>query len=114
MHMPFAFGLIGSGCVDLIETQVLELKKPEETFVFDNIVEDAAPSLLRHFSAPVELQYEYTNAQLALLWQCDSDPFARYEAGQRLMVNMIGVIAKDMVFEKPFSVPQLLIDTVKK
>jgi aminopeptidase N len=113
LHMPFAFGLIGSDCKDVFETKILDIKKPEETFVFDNIAENAAPSLLRHFSAPVELQYDYTNEQLALLFQCDSDPFARYEAGQRLLVNMIHAVAKDMVFDKPVSVPALLIHTFK-
>ncbi|MCX7125061.1 MAG: aminopeptidase N, partial [Gammaproteobacteria bacterium] len=113
-HMPFSFGLIGSNCKDVFQTKILEIKKPEETFVFDNIEEDAAPSLLRHFSAPVALQYDYTNLQLALLFQCDSDPFARFEAGQRLLVNMIHAVAKDMMLDKPVSVPSLLIETFEK
>ncbi|MDP1574482.1 MAG: aminopeptidase N [Coxiellaceae bacterium] len=114
LHMPFSFGLIGSHCEDLFETKILEIKKSEETFVFEHIPEDAAPSLLRHFSAPVELQYNYTNEQLALLFQCDSDPFARFEAGQRLLVNMVQSVAKDMMFDKPVSAPPLLIETFKK
>src|SRR3990167_4463045 len=114
LHIPFALGLIGKNCTDLIGTKVVEIKKPEETFVFDNIAENAAPSLLRHFSAPVELQYEYTNEELALLWQCDTDPFARFEAGQRLMVNLVHEITQAILFDKPYTAPDILVETVGK
>lgn len=114
LHMPFSFGLIGTHCEDLFDTKMLEIKKAEEVFVFENIPAGAAPSLLRHFSAPVELQYDYKNEELALLLQCDSDAFARFEAGQRLLVNMIRAVAKDKLFGKPIQIPGLLIDTFKK
>ena len=42
------------------------------------------PSLLRDFSAPVILEYDYTDAELLHLFSHDSDPFNRWEAGQRL------------------------------
>ncbi|HLB56378.1 MAG TPA: aminopeptidase N [Coxiellaceae bacterium] len=125
MHMPFAIGLVGADCVDLDlqlqgeneitkGTKILELKKPEETFTFINMKEDPTPSLLRHFSAPVELQYNYTNEQLALLLQCDSDAFCRWEAGQRLFVNMIEIVAKDIAAKKTPTVNLLLLDSFEK
>jgi aminopeptidase N len=45
------------------------------------------PSLLRGFSAPVVLHYDYTDAQLLHLLAHDSDPFNRWEAGQRLAMR---------------------------
>src|SRR3989338_3988184 len=125
MHMPFAIGLVGADCVDLDlqlqgeneitkGTKILELKKPEETFTFINMKEDPTPSLLRHFSAPVELQYNYTNEQLALLLQCDSDALCRWEAGQRLFVNMIEIVAKDIAAKKTPTVNLLLLDSFEK
>ncbi len=42
------------------------------------------PSILRGFSAPVILDFEYTDAQLLTLLANDPDPFNRWEAGQRL------------------------------
>ena len=45
------------------------------------------PSLLRGFSAPVALEYPYSDAQLLTLLAHDSDPFNRWEAGQRLMLR---------------------------
>ena len=42
------------------------------------------PSLLRGFSAPVILNYPYSEAELLHLMANDDDPFNRWEAGQRL------------------------------
>jgi aminopeptidase N len=42
------------------------------------------PSILRGFSAPVMLDFDYSDAQLLALLANDSDPFNRWEAGQRL------------------------------
>lgn len=45
------------------------------------------PSLLRDFSAPVELEFDYSEADLLHLLMHDSDAFNRWEAGQRLMLK---------------------------
>lgn len=124
-HMPFAMGLVGNNCCDLPlqltgesiaakTTCVIEIKKPEETVTFTNVNENPVPSLLRHFSAPVELQYDYTNQQLAHLWQCDSDAFSRFEAGQRLLVHLIEINAKEITRGKTPTVDPLLICCVDK
>lgn len=47
------------------------------------------PSLLRDFSAPVALNYDYSEGQLLHLLAHDADPFNRWEAGQRLMLGEI-------------------------
>src|SRR3990167_439714 len=124
LHLPFSVGLIGADCVDLdlqnndgdvkCKTKILEVTKPEETFTFININENPAPSLLREFSAPVELQYNYTNEQLALLLQCDSDPFCRWEAGQRLLINSIEAVAKEITMGREMIMPPILIASFKK
>ncbi|MCX7120840.1 MAG: aminopeptidase N [Gammaproteobacteria bacterium] len=124
LHLPFAVGLIGADCIDLnlqllgsktiSKIVILEITKTEETFTFINIEENPTPSLLREFSAPVEMQYDYTNAQLALLLQCDSDPFCRWEAGQRLLVNSIGLIAKEIMMGREMIMPPILLASFKK
>src|SRR5262245_15387312 len=73
-HIPFAVK-VGN------EEQILSLKKSEETFTFK---EKAVPSLLRRFSAPVILNYPYTEADLLHLMAKDDDAFNRWEAAQRL------------------------------
>lgn len=46
-------------------------------------------SLLRDFSAPVALIYDYSEDQLLHLLAHDADPFNRWEAGQRMMLGVI-------------------------
>ncbi|OGT28093.1 MAG: aminopeptidase N, partial [Gammaproteobacteria bacterium RIFCSPHIGHO2_01_FULL_42_8] len=106
LYFPFEMALIDSHC-HAMELQleheshsfgkstVLTIQQSEETFTFIHVAEKPAPSLLRHFSAPVILHYDYSNDELARLMQCDTDAFCRWEAGQRLMVNAIGDAARN-------------------
>jgi aminopeptidase N len=68
--------------------RVLSLKQAEETFEFA-APDEPVPSLLRGFSAPVILNYPYTEADLLHLMAHDDDPFNRWEAGQRLAAEII-------------------------
>ena len=122
-HIPVAVGLLDSGGRDLplrldaveggseeaVTTMVLELTQPSQTFHFVNIPECPVPSVLRGFSAPVVLDIEYSDAELAFLMANDSDAFNRWEAGQRLaMRRMLALIelvqagrtAADLVYEE--------------
>ncbi len=63
------------------------LNQERETLVFDNLDAEPVPSLLRGFSAPVILEFDYTDAQLLALLAHDTDPFNRWEAGQRLALR---------------------------
>jgi aminopeptidase N len=51
------------------------------------VPEEPVPSLLRGFSAPVQLDDAMSDADLRVLLQHDSDAFNRWEAGQRLMMR---------------------------
>jgi aminopeptidase N len=70
-------------------TAVLALTRAEQTFVFTDVPENPVPSLLRGFSAPVQLRYEYTDAELTHLMAYDSDAFNRWEAGQALTTRVL-------------------------
>ena len=99
--IPVAVGLVGpeGGDLDLGEgqrTRVLQLTEPAQTFVFENIPVAPVPSLLRDFSAPVVLECAYSEAELAHLLAHDSDPFNRWEAGQRLFGQLIRSAAQQM------------------
>ena len=63
---------------------VLLLTEAEQTFQFEGVTEAAVPSLLRGFSAPVHLNYPYSDDDLLLLLAHDSDAFTRWEAAQTL------------------------------
>ncbi|MPW19042.1 aminopeptidase N [Paraburkholderia sp. CNPSo 3157] len=104
--IPFAIGLIGADGTDLplrLEgeasasprtTRVLEFTETEQTFTFVDVAEKPLPSLLRNFSAPVVVEYDYTADELAFLLAHDSDPFNRWEAGQRLATRELLTLAE--------------------
>src|SRR6185503_16157323 len=81
-HIPFAVK-IGA------EERLLSLRQGEERFTFGGLKAKPVPSLLRRFSAPVILNYPYTEADLLHLLAHDDDPFNRWEAGQRLATSTI-------------------------
>ena len=68
--------------------QVLSLTQSQESFAF-KVPERPVPSLLRGFSAPVVLNYPYTESELVHLLGHDDDAFNRWEAGQRLAAGII-------------------------
>jgi aminopeptidase N len=107
-HIPGAVGLLGADGRDLPltldgakpgdeapTTIVLELTEQEQIFRFRNIDERPTPSILRDFSAPVVLEYDYTDDELLHLFRHDSDPVNRWEAGQRLaMARLLKLTAQ--------------------
>ncbi|MEB0055892.1 MULTISPECIES: aminopeptidase N [unclassified Variovorax] len=65
-------------------TRALVLTQEREQITFINLDAEPVPSILRGFSAPVILDFDYSDTQLLTLLANDVDPFNRWEAGQRL------------------------------
>ncbi|WP_178861237.1 aminopeptidase N [Thiomicrorhabdus cannonii] len=78
-----------AGAGEASQEVLLVMREAEQTFVFEGIAEEPTPSFLRGFSAPVNLQFAYSDAQLSLLSRADDDAFARWEAFQTLAMNEI-------------------------
>ncbi|MDA8129673.1 MAG: aminopeptidase N [Betaproteobacteria bacterium] len=100
LHVPVVLGLVlpdGSDAPLKLAgeaeacgtTRVLSLTEPTQTFVFEDIPAAPVASLLRDFSAPVQLEFEQTDFELAHLMAHDSDAFNRWEAGQRLATRVL-------------------------
>ncbi len=77
-------------------THLVVLTQPSETFVFTGIQAEPVPSILRGFTAPVVLEFDYSDDQLLHLLEHDSDPFNRWEAGQRLAVRSALIAIKSI------------------
>ena len=92
--IPVAMGLLATDGRALAADRVLVLDSAEQAWVFDDISEAPVPSLLRGFSAPVTLDDGLGDEQLLVLLAHDSDPFNRWEAGQRLMLARLLAAAK--------------------
>ncbi len=113
--IPVAIGLIDPDGVDLPlrlagendranpqqTTCVLSLTENEQEFVFEDLAVAPVPSLLRDFSAPVILDCDWHNEDLSHLLAHDSDPFNRWEAGQRLASRLILAAAVDIAAGRP-------------
>ncbi|OSZ65497.1 aminopeptidase N [Hydrogenophaga sp. IBVHS2] len=88
--IPVAIGLLDADGRDLplsAEQRLFVLTEAEQSLRIDGLSAEPVPSLLRGFSAPVVLEHDYTDAQLLALLAHDSDPFNRWEAGQRLVLR---------------------------
>ncbi|WP_413465641.1 aminopeptidase N [Plesiomonas shigelloides] len=66
-------------------SSVLNVTEPEQTFFFEQVPQAPVISLLREFSAPVKLDYPYTDKQLTFLMAHARNDFARWDAAQMLI-----------------------------
>ncbi|MBE4372152.1 aminopeptidase N [Vibrio parahaemolyticus] len=96
LHIPFDIELYDSKgqVIPLIINgesvhNILDIKQDKQTFVFENVVEQPVPSLLREFSAPVKLEYDYSDAELIFLMKHATNDFARWDASQMLLAKYI-------------------------
>lgn len=125
LHIPLALGFVSPKCQDIptqLEgedeviqgTRILEIQKLEEQFKFINVKDKPVLSLLRNFSAPVHLNYPYTDEELLWLFQCDSDPFARWEAGQVFAKRLIFNLVTDYQEQKLLKLDNRFIEIFQK
>jgi len=81
--------------------QVFRLKQKQQTLVFTNIAHKPIPSLLRGFSAPIELQAKSGYApNLLKLLQYETDSFNRWDVCQQIMLNNLRQIANNFAQEQ--------------
>ena len=73
---------------------------------FDGAVERPVVSYLRGFSAPVRLITDHSDADLALLAACDTDPFVRWESTQTIARNTLLAVARSLAAGQEAEVPQ--------
>ena len=113
VHIPIRMGLLDADGASiplqlegqLIEPEkVLHLTTASQQFQFHHVKSKPVPSLLRGFTAPVKLRYDYTLAQLLFLFQHDKDEFNRWEAGQLYALRTILKLIEDYRQQKPLKI----------
>ena len=123
LHIPVAIGLLDAQGKDMTlhlegkklanKSYVLELTTKTQTFRFEQVMQRPTPSLLRNFSAPVVLEYEYSDDDLIHLMSHDSDPFNRWEAGQRLSMRRLQSLIAQVLAGETLSVDALYIEALR-
>ena len=119
--IPLAVGLLDSKGADLAlqlegestpirGTRMLELSERRQQFVFEQVPETPVPSLLRGFSAPVKVHFDYSDAQLMFLMAHDSDGFSRWDAAQTLSQRIL----LQLVADPNSAVPTGFIDAFRQ
>lgn len=98
-HIPLRMGLLdqqgkplvlsGAGLAGDKTDEVLHITDSDQEFIFTGIEQEPVPSLLRGFSAPVRLNYDYSQQALALLISHDEDGFNRWNASQALAMRVL-------------------------
>ena len=107
LHIPVRLGLIGGNGQEIplvrdtgedIENGVVEVTRRSETFRFVDVPSPPVPSLLRGFSAPVNLTMSLSENDLAFLMAHDRDLFNRWQAANtfatRTLVDMVRRLKK--------------------
>lgn len=100
-HIPLRAGLLGEDGSELplllqgespdsaATERVLDVTRDVQSFVFTQVPAKPVPSLLRGFSAPVKLSFDYTREELLFIMTRDTDGFNRWNAAQELAVGVI-------------------------
>jgi len=90
MPIPLRTALVGeTSGAEICPEKLVVLDKSSDSIRFDNVVEPPLLSINRGFSAPIVINAERKQGELESLAQSDTDPFARYEAIQDIMMRAL-------------------------
>jgi len=117
-HIPLAIGLLDAQGQDITlangeATEVLNVTEPKQSFSFKGLNAKPVPSLLRGFSAPVKLFYPYQRDELMFLMANDSDGFSRWDAAQKLAVDIMQELIAEYGSDKELQLDSRLISAYK-
>ena len=123
-HIPFRVGAMDSSGEPMLLTQkdsnsdaqesiILELTEPQHVFVFEDVPSQPIPSLLRDFSAPVHVRYDYSDDELSALMLHDTDAVACCDAGRLLMFRAIERCAKQHKAGDTMELDVTLLNTIQ-
>lgn len=88
LPIPVATALFDKDSGAIVAERMLLLDEATQKFVFENVASEPVVSLLRDFSAPVQLNYDYQDIDLAFLLKHETNGFNRWQVTQ-MLVNRI-------------------------
>ncbi|MCC5878759.1 MAG: aminopeptidase N [Idiomarina sp.] len=72
-----------------LDGDVLSLTDAQQTFTFNHVSEQPIPGLFANFSAPVRIDFDYSERQLLTLLAHSKDAFIAWDSAQQLYFKMI-------------------------
>ena len=88
-HIPVAIALYAEDGREMRSEEVFSITEASQVLEIPGVAERPIVSILRDFSAPVKLNFDQSVEDLYRLMISDTDPFARWEAGQKRMVSIL-------------------------
>ena len=88
LPIPVATALFDKDSGAIVTERMLLLDQATQTFTFEGVTSEPVVSLLRDFSAPVQLNYDYQDEDLAFLLKHETNGFNRWQVTQ-MLVNRI-------------------------
>ncbi|MCU8560571.1 aminopeptidase N [Vibrio vulnificus] len=120
LHIPFDIELYAANgdVIPMIIAgepvgNVLDVKADKQTFVFENVAEQPVPSLLREFSAPVKLEYDYSDCELMFLMVNARNEFSRWDASQMLLAKYIRQNVERVQAGEEVELPEAVVDAFR-
>lgn len=92
---------------------MLNVTQAEQTFTFDNVYFQPVPALLCEFSAPVKLEYKWSDQQLTFLMRHARNDFSRWDAAQSLLATYIKLNVARHQQGQPLSLPVHVADAFR-
>jgi len=118
-HIPVRIGLMDQNGDDMPvqladgasdTSHVLNFRQDCQSFIFNQVEHKPVVSLLRGYSAPVKLEFERSDDELAFCMAQDSDEFNRWDAGQQLATRIILQLVEKDRNDVPLEMPGNFLD----
>jgi aminopeptidase N len=91
----------------------LNITQECQEFVFERVGSKPIPSLLGNFSAPIKLNYSWTDSELLFLIRHAHDDFSRWEATQNLLKKYIQSCVKHYKDTQEMTYPSQVIEAFR-
>ncbi len=96
-----------------VEEIILELTGREQTFLFSGLSEQPIVSILRGFSAPVNVRVSRSLEESAFLLSHDPDTFNRWEAAQQLASQIIAGLIDDLQQNRDLTINPVIVEAYR-
>jgi aminopeptidase N len=97
-----------------VSNAVLNFTEQKQQFKFNQVEEKPILSILQGYSAPVKLDFDRDDEELAVCMANETDDFNRWEAGQCLSTRLILSLVDSINAARDLSIPGYYVDACQK